>query len=272
MSEERFVEVQVAEGVGWVRLNRPERLNALGAVARRQLAAALEQVERDPTVRCVVLIGSGRAFCAGADIREMQREGGATALAAEVGRILRDEYGPVIQRLRGMPKPVIAAVNGVAAGVGASLAMACDLRVCAEEASFIESFGGIGLGADGGASWLLPRLVGTGKALEMFFTARPLAAADAERHGLANLVVPGAELEARVRALAQALAAGATGAMAAAKQAVNQGLTGTLREAIELEAQLQEGRVTSADFHEGVKAFLEKRAPDFRRLAKEKAP
>jgi 2-(1,2-epoxy-1,2-dihydrophenyl)acetyl-CoA isomerase len=144
--------------------------------------------------------------------------------------------------------------------------------VCAEEASFIESFGGIGLGPDGGASWLLPRLVGTGKALEMFFTARPLSAADAERHGLANLVVPGAGLEAAVRALAQALAAGATGAMAAAKQAVNQGLTSTLREAIELEAQLQEGRVTSADFHEGVKAFIEKRAPDFQRPAKEKVP
>ncbi len=264
VSEERFVILEVTDGVGWIRLQRPDRLNAIGAVARAQLAAALERVERDPTVRCVVLTGSGRAFCAGADVREMRPDGGTMRLPEEVGRILREEYGPMLTRIRHMPKPVIAAVNGVAAGIGASFAMACDLRIAAEEASFVEAFVGIGLAPDGGATWMLPRFVGMGKALEMFFTGQPMSAREAERFGLVNRAVPAPELESTVRAVATALAAGATGAMAAAKRAVNHAMDSNLRDAIDFESRLQQERAASTDFQEGVAAFLEKRSPAFR--------
>ncbi len=264
MPEGVFVKTEVEAGVGWIRLDRPDRLNAIGATARRQLADALARMEADPSVRCVVLIGTGRAFSAGADIREMNQDGAGMRTPQEVGRVLREEYGPMIARIRDMPKPVIAAVNGVAAGIGASFAMACDLRIAAEGASFVEAFVGIGLAPDGGATWMLPRFVGTGKALEMFFTGKPLLATDAERYGLVNQIVPAAELESTARALATALAAGPTGAMAAAKRAVNHALHGSLVDAIDFEARLQEERAASPDFKEGVAAFLEKRAPAFR--------
>jgi len=264
MPAERFVSLDMSEGVGWIRLDRPDRLNAIGAAVRTQLAAALERAEGDAAIRCVVLSGSGRAFCAGADIREMRPDGGAMRFPDEVGRVLRDEYGPMLLRIRHMPKPVIAAVNGVAAGIGASFAMACDLRIAAEEASFVEAFVGIGLAPDGGATWLLPRLVGMGKALEMFFTGQPMPAREAERLGLVNRVVPAVQLEATVRAMATAMAAGPTGAIAAAKRAVNHAMESGLQDAIDFESRLQQERAASPDFQEGVAAYLEKRSPTFR--------
>jgi len=253
---EQVVLVEVRERVGWIRLNRPDRMNAVNGDLRRQLLAALKQVEKDDAVRCVVVIGSGRAFCAGADVGEFgTREGSLEAI--------RDEYHGILTRLRSMPKPVIAAMNGVAAGIGASIAMACDIRLAVPAAAFVEAFVKIGLTADGGATWLLPRLIGSGKALEMFFTGDPLPAEEAERLGLVNRVVPAEELEASAASLAGRLAAGPAGALAAIKRSVNRAQNAGFEEAIDFEFHLQAFLMAEPDFAEGVAAFLEKRAPRF---------
>jgi 2-(1,2-epoxy-1,2-dihydrophenyl)acetyl-CoA isomerase len=181
----------------------------------------------------------------------------------DVGRVLREDYLVMLQRIRTMPKPVICGLNGLAAGIGASFAMACDIRIAAEDAYLSEAFVNIGLGPDGGVSWMLPRFLGRGRALEMFYSGDRLSAADAERFGLVNRVVPKEEVEAECRALAERLAGGATGAMAAAKRAVNFAEGASFEEAVEFEAYLQETRAASPDFAEGVSAFLEKRKPDF---------
>jgi 2-(1,2-epoxy-1,2-dihydrophenyl)acetyl-CoA isomerase len=259
----QLVVVEVENGVAWIRLNQPERLNPIGSAVRPQLEAALKQAERDDAVRCLVLIGTGRAFSAGADVSEMGRAGQDMRTPEEVGRVLREEYLPMLQRIRSMPKPVLCAMNGLAAGIGASFAMACDIRIASEDAYFSEAFANLGLGPDGGVTWMLPRFVGRGRALEMFYTADRLSAADAERFGLVNRVVPKDRVEAECRQLAERLAAASTGAMAAAKRAVNFAEGSTFEEAVEFESYLQETRAASPDFAEGVAAFQEKRKPRF---------
>ena len=262
--EEKHVVLDTVGAVAWVRLNRPDKLNPIGTLARRQLDAALKQVERDEAVRCVVLIGSGRAFSAGADVEEMAAAGGGQMRSPEdVGRVLREEYLVMLQRLRTMPKPVICGMNGLAAGIGASFALACDIRIAAEDAYFSEAFSNLGLGPDGGVSWMLPRFVGRGKALEMFYTAERLSAAAAERLGLVNRVVPKDAVEAECRALAERLAAGPRRALAGAKRAVNFAEGSTFEDAAEYESYLQEACAASDDFREGVAAFLAKRKPSF---------
>jgi 2-(1,2-epoxy-1,2-dihydrophenyl)acetyl-CoA isomerase len=261
-AEESHVLLEVEGAVAWIRFNRPDKLNPIGALARRQLDGALKQVERDDAIRCVVLIGSGRAFSAGADVQEMQ--GGGTMRSAEdVGRVLREEYLVMLQRLRTMPKPVICGMNGLAAGIGASFALACDIRIAAEDAYISEAFANIGLGPDGGVSWMLPRFIGRGRALEMFYTAERLSAQDAERFGVVNRVVPKESVEAECRALAERLAAGPTRALAGAKRAVNFAEGSAFEEAVEFEAYIQETCAAGDDFREGVTAFLEKRKPAF---------
>jgi 2-(1,2-epoxy-1,2-dihydrophenyl)acetyl-CoA isomerase len=253
---EQVVAVEAKDGVAWIRLNRPDRMNAVNGELRKQLLAALKQVERDEAVRCVVVTGSGRAFCAGADVRDFgTREGSLEAI--------RDEYHGILTRLRSMPKPVIAAMNGVAAGIGASIALACDIRYAAPEASFVEAFVKIGLTVDGGATWLLPRLIGSGKALEMFYTGDPLGAEAAAGLGLVNKVVPGDRLEAAAGELAGRLAAGPAGALAAIKRSVNRSQDVSFEEALDYEFHLQGARMADPDFKEGVAAFLEKRPPRF---------
>jgi 2-(1,2-epoxy-1,2-dihydrophenyl)acetyl-CoA isomerase len=253
---EQAVLVEIKDAVAWIRLNRPDRMNAVSTDLRKQLLAALKQCERDEAVRCLVVTGTGRAFCAGADVREFgSREGSLEAI--------RDEYHGILTRLRGMPKPVIAAMNGVAAGIGASIAMACDIRYAAPEASFVEAFVKIGLTVDGGATWLLPRLIGTGKALEMFYTGDPLGAEDAERLGLVNRVVPAGELEAAAAELAGRLARGPAAALAATKRAVIRSQDSGFEQALDFEFQLQAAQMLNPDFKEGVSAFLEKRPPRF---------
>jgi 2-(1,2-epoxy-1,2-dihydrophenyl)acetyl-CoA isomerase len=242
---EQHVLVQVEAGVGWIRLNRPEKMNAIGTLTRGQLADAIKQAERDDAVRVVVLTGSGRAFCSGADVTEMLQGGasgtgsagpdasrgdgppqtdGAMRTPEDVGNVLRNEYMPMLMRLRTMPKPVIAAMNGPAVGIGASYALACDIRIATPEAYLLEAFINIGLAPDGGVSWLLPRLAGTGVAYEMFFTGRPLSAADAHRLGVVNRVVPQERFEQEVRELAAQIASQPRQALAAAKRAVNHAL------------------------------------------------
>jgi len=258
--EQKHVSLVTEGAVAWITLNRPERLNAIGVQARTELAASLKQVERDAAVRCVVLTGAGRGFCAGADVRD----GDAVQRGPrEIGETLRGEYAEIVGRLRNMPKPTIAAVNGVAAGIGASFAMACDIRIAAEEAYFSEAFSAIGLAPDGGASWMLPRFIGRGMALEMMYTAKPLPVADAHRLGLVNRIVPASDLTAIVRTLAGELAAGPALALAAAKRAVNHAENSTFEEAVEFESYLQEACAASADFAEGTAAFREKRKPNF---------
>src|ERR1700686_513728 len=213
---EQHVRVQVRDGVGLIQLNRPEKRSAIGALTRKQLAEAIKQVERDDAVRVVVLTGSGRAFCSGADVTEMVGDG-QVRTPEDVGNVLRNEYMPMLVRLRTMPKPVIAAMNGPAVGIGASYALACDIRIATPEAYLLEAFINIGLAPDGGVSWLLPRLAGTGVAYEMFFTGKPLSAADAHRLGIINRVVPQERFEEEVRELATQLASQPCGALAAAK-------------------------------------------------------
>lgn len=252
-----IVQTSLKKGVLWIRLNRPDSRNAVNAELRRALAAAVRDAERNPEVRAVVVTGSGVAFCSGADVREFaNREGAIDQIA--------DEYHKILNGLRTMPKPTIAAMNGVAAGIGASIAMACDLRFATPEASLVEAFVKIGLTPDGGATWFLPRFIGTAKALEVMYTGEPLKAEDAERFGLYNRVLPAAELEGAVRELAERLASGPTMALAAAKRSVNFGANVPFEEAVDFEFLLQGVQMEGKDFKEGVTAFLEKRKPNFK--------
>src|SRR5919108_4046540 len=255
---ELHVKVENEGGVGWIRFNRPEKMNAIGALTRQQLGEAIKQAERDDAVRVVVLTGTGRAFSSGADVTEMV-QGAGMRTPEDVGNVLRNEYMPMLQRLRTMPKPVIAAMNGPAVGIGASYALACDIRIATPEAYLMEAFVNIGLAPDGGVSWLLPRLAGTGIAYEMFFSGKPLSAADAQRLGVINRLVPAERFEEEVRDLANQLASQPRQAMAGAKRALNHALGSSYEEAMEFESYLQEAQAASSEFAEGVQRFLESR-------------
>ena len=255
-TDQAVVGYEVENGVAWIRLNRPDRMNAVNGELRRGLVDAVRRADRDEDARVVVVTGTGRAFCAGADVREFgSREGSVDEI--------RGEYELLLGRLHEMPKPTIAAMNGVAAGIGASLALSCDIRYVVPEASFVEAFVKIGLTVDGGATWLLPRLIGAGRALEMMYTGDPLGAEEAARLGLVNRVVAPEELEPVVRSLAERLAAGPRHALGAIKRSVNHAMHSTLEEAIEFEFHLQAVQMRHDDFREGVSAFLEKRQPRF---------
>jgi 2-(1,2-epoxy-1,2-dihydrophenyl)acetyl-CoA isomerase len=250
--------VEVDGAVATVTLDRPEALNALTVPVKVALREALESLDADHSVRAVILTGAGRAFCAGQDLAERERPD-AAPLEVEV----RERYNPIIRALRSMGQPVIAAVNGVAAGAGVSLALACDLRIAAEEARFMLAFGRIGLVPDSGASWFLPRLVGSAKAAELALVGDTVDAAEALRLGLVSKVVPGEQLMEEARALADTLAGGAPLALALTKQALQRSMTIDLDEALEGEAKLQGIAGRSADHAEGLAAFREKRAPRF---------
>ncbi len=247
--------VETRDGVRVITLNRPEVLNAISAQLGKDLLDALREAERGAEVRCVLLTASGRGFCAGADLREQAP--GHTSL----GDLLRTRYNGIVLRMRTMDKPVIAAINGVAAGAGCNLALAADLRIASDRASFIEVFSRVGLIPDSGGTWLLPRLVGTGRALEMMFFADPVDAQAAERLGLVNRVVPHEDLMPRAMEWAARLAAGPTRAYGLIKRGVNRGVATHFADALEYEAQLQEIAGRTEDHREGVAAFLAKRPP-----------
>ncbi|HET7264892.1 MAG TPA: enoyl-CoA hydratase-related protein [bacterium] len=244
-------------GVRVVTLNRPDVLNAFDARLGEELLDALTKAEGAAAVRCVVLTGAGRAFCSGADLR------GHTPGETSLGALLRSRYNRIVLRLRTMEKPVIAAVNGVAAGAGCNLALAADLRVASDRASFIEVFTRVGLIPDSGGTWLLPRFVGVGRALEMMFFAEPVDAAAAERLGLVNRVVSQDDLMPRTLEWAARLADGPTRAYGLIKRAVDRALALDLRGALDYEAHLQEIAGRSDDHREGVAAFLAKRPPSY---------
>ena len=256
---EQHVQVHSHGGVALIQLNRPEKLNAIGSLMRAQLADAIKQAERDEAVRVVVLTGAGRAFSAGGDIAEMD-QGMGTRTPEDLGRVLRDEYGAMFIRLRTMPKPVIAALNGPALGIGASFALACDIRFAVPEAYLTEAFVNIGLVMEGGASWILPRLAGTAVAFEMLFSGQPLSAADAHRLGVVNRIVPADRFEQEVRDFANHLASQPRQALAGIKRAVNRAFETSYEDAIEFESYLQEGQAANGEWAEGVQKFIASRA------------
>ncbi|MDX3377024.1 enoyl-CoA hydratase-related protein [Streptomyces sp. ME02-6991-2A] len=251
------------DGVSWITLNRPEAMNAVTWEQRERIIALLADASADPAVRAVVLTATGRGFCAGADLR------GAPAQARErvpgdVARTIRLGAQRLIAAVLDCEKPVIAAVNGTAAGIGAHLAFACDLVLAADTATFIEVFVRRGLVPDGGGAYLLPRLVGPQRAKELMFFGDALTAADAERMGLVNRAVPADELAGLAAAWAGRLACGPTRAIALTKQLVNDSLTADRATAFAAEAAAQEINMTTRDANEGVASFVERRTPEYR--------
>jgi 2-(1,2-epoxy-1,2-dihydrophenyl)acetyl-CoA isomerase len=253
-----LVEVDAEAGVATITLNRPDALNALTVPMKQALLAAFRQVARDRSVRAVILTGAGRAFCAGQDLRERLQPD-----AAPLGIEVRERYNPIIRAMRGLPKPIVGAINGVAAGAGASLAMACDLRIAADTATFALAFCRVGLVPDSGATWLLPRLVGPARAAELALLGDSVPAADAARLGLFGRVVAADQLAAESRSIAARLAAGAPRAMALTKRALNAAWEHGLDAALDYEAHLQDLAGRTKDHAEGLAAFLEKRPPRF---------
>ena len=249
--------VEDEAGVRTLTLDRPEALNALDRELKEVLLAAFRGAARDAHVRAVVLTGAGRAFCAGQDLHE--RGEGAPSLGEE----LRVRYIPLVLAMRRLEKPIVAAVNGVAAGAGFSLALACDLRVVAEGATFVAAFGRIGLVPDSGMSWFLPRLVGPARAAEIVMLPDGIDAARAGRIGLADRVVPAGTAVAEAQAIALRLAEGAPRAQALTHRALAFGQEHDLEAALEFEAQLQDAAGRTADHAEGLRAFAEKRPPRF---------
>ena len=249
---------EVSDAIATITLDRPEALNALTIPMKTELLTAFKAIARDRAVRAVVLTGAGRAFCAGQDLKE-RLQPDAAPLAVEV----RERYNPIIAAMRGLGQPIVGAINGVAAGAGASLAFACDIRVAAEGASFVLAFGRIGLVPDSGATWFLPRLVGPAKAAELALLGESLRAVDAERFGLVARVVAADALAETAHEIAARLAGLAPLALAQTKRALDRSWSVDLEAALEDEAYRQGMAGATADHAEGLAAFLEKRPPRF---------
>ena len=250
------VETQRDGGVLTITLNRPDVLNAFNASMHEAFAAALEEAA-DASVRAVVLTGAGRGFCVGQDLTEFQEAAG------DIGARLRERYHPNVLAIRALDKPVIAAVNGPAAGAGLSLACVCDIRIAAESATFVPAFVNIGLVPDAGGSFHIQRILGTTRAFEWMASGRRLTAAEAHAWGLVSEVVEAEAFAARVGELAREWAAKPTRGIALTKRLFDNAATATLHDQLELEAELQSEATRTADFREGVNAFLEKRSPSF---------
>lgn len=262
MSGYEHVLVEARDGVGTLTLNRPEKLNAFAGSMRQEISAAVRSMAEDDGVRVLVITGAGRAFCAGADIGYMRE---LTARRdVEAFRALVDAGREVVTTVRATPKPVIASVNGAAAGGGANLALSCDLRIASDRATIGQTFNRIGLHPDWGGTYFLPRLVGASTALELIFRAEMLAADEALRLGLFSRVVPHERLGEATRAVAAELAAKPPLALALAKRAVYASERAELSAQLDVELEHQLACFQSEDAREGLQAFLEKRAPVFR--------
>lgn len=254
--------LDVTDGVATITLNRPEAMNSLNIATKELLVEITAQVAKDETVRCVVLTGSGRAFCTGQDLKEhidLLHNGGSDALFTTVDK----HYNPIVTTIATMEKPVIAAVNGVAAGAGASLAFACDFRVVADTAGFNTSFAGVALSCDTGASYHLPMLVGRAKALELMYFPRTVKAPEALEIGLATSVVPADGLTAEVSALATRLATGPTVSFGSIRRSVVYAAGHTLEEALELESAMMTKTGATHDHTAAVASFVAKEQPVF---------
>jgi 2-(1,2-epoxy-1,2-dihydrophenyl)acetyl-CoA isomerase len=252
-----------SEGVAFITLNRPDVLNAVNEKMGQELLDSLRAAERDSEVRCVVITGKGRAFCAGEDIRDLRGDY-ERGVNPKLGQRLLHKYNPVIRRIRQMEKPVIAAVNGVAAGAGAGIAYSCDLRIASDTAKFIQAFIRVGLAPDSGTSFFLPRLAGFSKAMQLSMTGEELSSQDAERFGLVSKVVPTDQLMTTTKEIAIRLATGPTKAIGLTKRALNKSISSDLETVLDYESYMQEIAGATSDHVEAVKAFFEKRKPTFK--------
>ncbi len=257
-----FIIQSADQGVSTITLNRPDVLNAFNGRMARELQQALAYAAGDADIRAVLLTGGGRAFCAGQDLGEAMGSG-TDASKADLGEIVRTSYNPIVFAIRQMEKPVVCAVNGVAAGAGANLAFACDLVVASEDASFVQSFSKIGLVPDTSGTFFLPRLVGTARATALMFLAEKVGAQKALEWGMIYQVVPAQVLLEAGTSLAKQLAAMPTRSLALAKKAINASFENDLAAQLALEEDLQRQAGHTADYAEGVRAFLEKRKPVF---------
>lgn len=253
------VDIDTAAHVATITLNRPDKLNSFTRAMHRELAAALDEVAAS-NARALVLTGAGRGFCAGQDLADLDFTPGAST---DLGSLLDEHFNPLIRRLQSLPMPVIAAVNGTAAGAGANLALACDIAIAARSACFIQAFVKIGLVPDSGGTWFLPQRVGTARALGLAMTGERLDADKAQNWGLVWQVVDDADLLHAATTLAAHLAQQPTRALVATRHALRAAATNTLDQQLDLERDLQRELGASHDYAEGVRAFIDKRAPRF---------
>jgi 2-(1,2-epoxy-1,2-dihydrophenyl)acetyl-CoA isomerase len=254
--------VEQRDGVCVLTLNRPDVLNSFNRAMATALLSALRDAASDPAVRAVVLTGAGRGFCAGQDLAEALPQGDGPM--PDIGEIVKTFYNPIILAIRTLEKPVLCAVNGIAAGAGANLAFACDLTIAADDIAFVESFAKLGLIPDTSGTFFVPRLVGLQRATGMFFLAEKIPALKAKEWGLIWDVAPKAELMTTVMALATTLASQATRGFGLTKRALNASFANGLEAQLDVEAQAMHEAGRTADYEEGVRAFLEKRAPAYR--------
>ncbi len=251
----------IENNVCTITLNRPEVYNALNEQMKKEINDALRDAEKDAEVRCLVIRGAGdKAFCSGQDLKEHAGKGTRRSLKES----LEKSYNPMIRRMRSMEKPILGMLNGVAAGAGMSIALACDMRIAAEHAKLIEAFVRIALVPDSGSHWFLPRLVGMARAFEYSALGNDISAAEAERVGLVNKVVPGAELEKTTMEIAAKLAKAPTKTIGLIKRTLNKALSSDLNSLLDYEAAIQEIASLSDDHKEGLAAFLEKRQANFK--------
>lgn len=251
--------ISLINGVCTLTFNRPNVFNSFNGALALQLQSALDDAEKNDSVRAIVLTGEGKAFCAGQDLAEaIDPEG------PELQTIVRDHYNPIIERIRNIEKPVIAAVNGVAAGAGANIALACDITIAKKSASFIQAFSKIGLIPDSGGTFFLPRIIGSQKALALMMTGEKVSAEQASAMNMIYKAVDDEQFEVEVRTFAEAIAAMPTRGLGLTKKAVNQSFSNDLTTQLALEEELQTEAGLTYDFREGVNAFLEKRKPVFK--------
>ena len=251
---------EIDQGVATITLNRPDVLNSFNRAMAVQVREAFSAASANPVIRAVLLTGAGRAFCAGQDLAEVMPKEGP---APDLGDIVARGYNPIVRTIRQLDKPVVCAVNGIAAGAGANMAFACDFVIAASEASFVQSFSKIGLVPDTGGTFFLPRLVGMARATALMMLADKVTATDAVSMGLIHRVVEGGRLAEEALTLARDLAKRPTRGLGLIKRALTASATNGLDEQLALEAQLQAEAGSTADYREGVRAFLEKRPPVF---------
>jgi len=249
----------LTNGVCELKLNRPAVFNSFNREMALALQKALDECEMNDEVRAIVITGEGKAFCAGQDLAEAVDPEGP-----ELQSIVRDHYNPIIQRIRNIEKPIIAAVNGVAAGAGANIALACDITIAKKSASFIQAFSKIGLIPDSGGTYFLPRIIGTQKALALMFNGDKISAEEADRMNMIYKAVDDEQFETEVKTFAESMASMPTRGLGLTKKAVNASLSNNLTQQLALEEELQTEAGQTYDFSEGVNAFLEKRKAVFR--------
>lgn len=254
------LQFSVENGVGTLIMNRPDKFNAVTRDLALGMQQKLEEWSQDPSVRAIVIKGSGKAFCAGQDLNEVMD----TENKLDLSKIVAEHYNPLIKQIRDIEKPVIAAINGVAAGAGANIALACDITIAAESATFIQAFSKIGLIPDSGGTYTLPRLVGYQKAAALMMLGDKVSAADAEKMGMIYKMVSDEQFEAEIKTVSEKLAQMPTKGLGLTKRALNYGLNNSLEKQLDIEEQLQTAAAQTEDYNEGVTAFLEKRKPEFK--------